>query len=766
MKKLLSIFTATTLTVPASLTAVSCGGVKPEKNAIFLMPQETIGTTSKDKQQGYSDLIDEFNETYAEQINSGEMAKIEARWEKSGNISKNIAAKGNLPDLYVFYGDAVSQFTYSNAKDKVRDMKSSYGSEDEYSKFNDSLITETYLKEGEYQSKQIVLPFGKSVDYSIINVRLLADLQETLIEGQETNKGTIRNILNEYNNTERKLSLGSRPKANEGSYFNKEIANNTYNTLPESDRNSFESILSGVTNIQEIKNIFKDSKNIMTIAKVIKAIYQTNGAIDYNETAFGKSILATQDQTEIQKLTDLNNSNSHYAFSIDSIENKFFMDWAAENPEKNGSLDITDSKNNFLYNSQTNVNAKNKVTGTDFQIDKNSKSFLKTTALLDDLKNLVDDKLDGQKLDAWKGVFMSKYSTTGGAVYTSKSFVNGTTLVGSGSSAGAYNYTSATLRYETKDANGKTKSNSAYATSNADLITTSSIGNKNDTFMSQGPGIAGFKSNGENADKKEKSVTAFLQYIMQPKQSAQFALKTNYMPATKDGLKIFKEYINGTYNNAEAFAFETLKKDMIENIDKDETKYKFEGFENKIPTLEEINNLSYLRNKISRNIADGVTTYTFENKSEDERVNKLDTLSKEIRNNQDAKFEDLFTPLADASDSSKTNTRATISSINTGFVEDYLSKIAGISNSSKTNDESKPILVASSPSPIGSEFRDAIKQATIETQGSSIMYKKGAKFADLLNYESASNLDVTKLAYHILTHDGGDILKKIKIKNK
>lgn len=148
---------------------------------------------------------------------------------------------------------------------------------------------------------------------------------------------------------------------------------------------------------------------------------------------------------------------------------------------------------------------------------------------------------------------MTKYNGTSGSVYTSTAFQNGTTLVGSGSSAGAYNYTTNAAAKLIKD---------------ADLLTTSTINNEKDAFMSQGPGLAGFKSTGTNAVEKEKTVTAFLQYMMQPKQAADFALKTNYMPSTTKAMKIYQNYVDGTYNNSEAFAFDKVVVDYPTAIDK------------------------------------------------------------------------------------------------------------------------------------------------------------------------------------------------------
>jgi ABC-type glycerol-3-phosphate transport system substrate-binding protein len=67
--------------------------------------------------------------------------------------------------------------------------------------------------------------------------------------------------------------------------------------------------------------------------------------------------------------------------------------------------------------------------------------------------------------------------------------------------------------------------------------------------MQQGPGLAGFKSVGSNARTKEKVVTKFVKYLLQPKVLNRLAIMSGYIPSTKTALNLFQHYKNGDFNN-------------------------------------------------------------------------------------------------------------------------------------------------------------------------------------------------------------------------
>ncbi|AGY41096.1 hypothetical protein mflW37_0290 [Mesoplasma florum W37] len=768
MKKLLSVLSATALTATAASSVVACGGNKPEKNVVFVLPQETIGQSSLDKQLAYKDLVNDFNSANAEKIKSGEMVKIEARWEKSGNIAKNIAAKGNLPDLYVFYPDAVSTFAYSGAGSQVRDMKESYGTEAEFEEFTNSLITDSYIKEGQYEKikgkpTQLVLPFGKSVDLSVINVRTLVDLIEVLGLDESS---SVRTNFNQYNATKRGTLLGSYSKLSEYSSLDKTKALNDYKNIDPETKTKFENLMQTVIdsnseNIDSaIRGLFKTQEDVLTITKVMSTIYQDS--IKYT------GVTSQGNDQDIQKTITNTENKSHYAFSIDSIENKFFMDHAAVTGNEN--IDITSNNNGFMYNSQINYNeSKGKVSNTDVEFNTQSESYQTTTNLLQGFKDIAKDiakangsELKGNQADiekAWNGTFMTKYSGTSGSVYTSTSFVNGTTLVGSGSSAGAYNYVGGP-KYTPS---GSTSSKTLRLTQNSDILTTSTIGNEKDAFMSQGPGLAGFKSTGENAAEKETTVTAFLQYIMQPVQSAQFALKTNYMPATKSSMEIYKNYIDGTYNNTDAFNFKNNKRDILKLIENNSDITK--GI-----SKDDLTAAHYLDGStitVKRDENNNIIQASFkklegENPNKD-RIESLNAVFDKLNNKTEKednqwRFEKLFEPLADYSSSDKANTRAVTSAVNAGYVNDFLTPLL-----SDSNEGSQTLLVTSTPSPIGDTFRNGIKSAIVEAKNNTIMYNWDIDFDKLLS-ESAT--DPSSLKTYILAKNGDDVLKSVKVSFK
>lgn len=752
MKKLLLILGATTLTATAVSSVVACGGNKPEKKVILLLPQETIGTTSLDKQTAYKDLVNEFNRANAEKIKAGEMVEIEVKWEKSGNIAKNIAARGNLPDLYVFYPDAVSTFAYSGAGENVRDMKKSYGTEGEFTKFKESLITDSYIKEGEYEKTkgnktQLVLPFGKSVDLSVINVRTLVDLLETL--GIDSDK-KIRESFNNYNKETRINMLGKYPELSTYSSLDKDKAIKAYDEISDIQKTKFEELMKPLLDADstsiasEIRNLFKSNEDVLLITEVISEIYQTS--IKYSGVS-GQDKDAT-----IQEALNTTANKSHYAFSIDSIENKFFIDHGAVSGNEN--IDIADSNNGFMYNSQLNYDVnKGRVKSTDVEFNPSSEGYKHTIELLDGFKKIASKHkktASGNSANLekdWNGTFMTKYSGTTGSVYTSTLFLNGTTLVGSSSSAGAYNYLGGP-RYN--DANGNSKK--IYLTQNPDILTTSSIGNEKDAFMSQGPGLAGFKSNGENAAEKETTVTAFLQYIMQPVQTVQFALKTNYMPSTRNAMEIYKNYIDGTYNNTEAFNFAQDKTKALASAKDENEKLK-------------IQNAHYLFNELENK--DGSWEITDVKEKNKSRINSLNEVYDKLNSSstfdettdkKEWRFEEIFTPLSDYSSDTKANTRAVSSAVNAGYVNDFLMPLLEQENGTKA--ESNTLLVTSTPSPIGDTFRNGIKTAVVEGKQGTIMYNWDVNFEDLLKDDATKAFALKR---YIIAKNGDDVLKKVNV---
>ncbi|ASZ08785.1 hypothetical protein CK556_00175 [Mesoplasma chauliocola] len=764
MKKLLSVLTASVLATTAASSVVSCG-TKPEKKVVFVLPQETIGQNSKDKQTAYQDLVDEFNQEHAQEIANGELVEIEARWEKSGNIAKNIAANGNLPDLYIFYPDAVSTFSHSGASEKVRDMEESMG--DNFAEFKNSLLNESFIDEGVYNGKQIVLPFGKSVDLSVINVRVLAELAKGFGFDEE---GTIKTSFETYNETSnsRKNLWGTTKDASKMSTYSSfgahafDIVKKSNDKKVQDALKTFEEIVQTLTKStdisKDIRDIFREQENIFAIATLTTELYREKDGIKYSDITETISESNGQKAAADKAIEAKQNSSQHFGFSIDSMENKYFMDWAAANQEGKSNINIESNANEFMYNAQLNKNSNGKVQSTSVELNKNSTSFQKTTSLYDGFKEIAKTKneLSGNNTDiekSWKGTFMTKYNGTSGSIYTSTAFQNGTTLVGSGSSAGAYNYTSG-ISYKY---NGDKNTGYLNMVKNSDILTTSTIGNEKDAFMSQGPGIAGFKSTGDNAAQKEETVSKFLSYIMQPKQAADFALKTNYMPPTTDAMKIYQKYVDGTYNNQEAFQYSTqMKQKAVEYIEKNPNRAG-------IPSKEEIEEAHYLDGghlRVTLDSEGNASNISFKKGGEPitEKIQALNDVYDHVIHNEKSeeldqwRFEKLFTPIADYSSSLRANSRASVSAINSGYINDFLFDNEG-------NKNTQTLLVTSTPSPIGTDVRDGIKSAIVEAKNNTVMYNWDIKFNQLLDEEN----NVYNLSKYLNAKSGDDVLKRVTV---
>ncbi|AVN62061.1 hypothetical protein CG001_00090 [Mesoplasma coleopterae] len=707
MKKLLLTLSSVFIIAGAAGSVVSCG-VKPEKNVIFaLIGGSSMSDTDLEKLNAYKEMADEFNEQNRDKEG---FVPVNVVWRESSYLNNAVLTGDNLPDLYISYVDAASTYLESTVADQVRDMEKSMGDQG-FEKFKDDLITPAFIDEGKYKDTQVVLPFGKSFDISVINVNLLFQFMDLFDDQNVKNKlSDLQNTYAKYNN-ERSSVLENKTEMSgtkvfreglklvpDGQIFKEKdnvisIDKSTYNSLVE--------LFSKVENsVEGIKSIFALTKNVLALTKAMNQIIQKNG-LDVT--------VKIEDNKYVKP-----NEKYNFAFGIDSLDNKYYMDYASTDK----GHEIIDVKNDsdFWYN----TNYENKI--AEINLESNNQSFKETSEYLQGMKDIAVDNIKDSKpglsySEQWNGVFStSRYEQNSQSkTYITQDFTKGTMFMGSASSANDFYFTSSwekevDVYNDNQTSNAKPSREVAKYSpvTRADILTTSKTNGSNpekSVFMSQGRGIAGFKSNGSNAAQKEESVKGFLNYIMQPIPTARFALRTSYMPATKSGMLIYENYLNGNFNN-----------------------------ENNTHTNEEA---------LAEAIVDIKKIYDKEDINLAVAKELIPMYFKQIKNNKG-------TP----------EWKAGISPVNTGFINDYLNP--KISTNDTENKRKNISLVSSKANPVTDIVRSGLKNAISGTNGvMDLLNKQDMKFFDLLNKPQNSK-DTAYLSYW-LGRNQGDFYKEIHI---
>ncbi|ATI73668.1 hypothetical protein [Mesoplasma florum] len=705
MKKLLLTLSSVLIVGGAAGSVISCG-VKPEKEVVFaLIGGSTMSDNDLEKLNAYKEMADEFNKTHSQENG---FAPIKVVWRDSNYLNNSVLSGDNLPDLYISYVDAASTYLESTVADQVRDMEDSMG-EEGFAKFTNDLITPAFINEGKYKNTQVVLPFGKSFDISVINVNLLFEFMG-LFKNEEVQKKLeeLKKTYGDYN-IERSDVLEQQTEMSKTKVFkdNLKIVNSNNSQiksseneiiLQESNYNYLINLFTKVNNsIEGIKSIFALTDNVLELTKAMNQIILKDGL----------DVTVKIDNNQYVKPKERYN----FAFGIDSLDNKYYMDYASTDTGTE-IIDIQNSED-FWYKATYESKKAN------IELNSKSKSFKDTSKYLQGMKEIaLSNKGQENKLtysEQWNGVFStSRYEQNSQSrTYITQDFTKGTMFMGGASSANDFYFTSSWTKkvdvYNSQETSAIAQENKNVTytpVTRADIITTSKTNESNPqkaVFMSQGRGIAGFKSNGSNAAEKEESVKGFLNYIMQPIPSARFALRTSYMPATKSGMLVYENYLNGNYNNA--------------------------------------NGEPQNQTELEKAVKEIEQTYNGNEKITDSEIKEL----------VPKYFYQIMT-------NGKPEWKAGISPVNTGFINDYLNP--------KIEDNNPNIsLVSSKANPVTDIVRSGIKNSINGTNTIMDLAKKpNMSFYDLLS-EAKDPKDPSYLTYW-LRRNQGDFYQEININHK
>ncbi|ATZ17624.1 hypothetical protein [Mesoplasma melaleucae] len=540
MKKLLAIGLSLSIVASSATLAVSCGPGNTKNVQLWLL-QESASATSKIN-SAYAQLVKDYNK----QAKAAGKLQVDFKWKASGAINKTmITDKAKLPDLYVSYPDAVSYYKVaSTTKDLVRDMKKTYGSNYEKD-IQNGFVDPVFLTEGTIGEDINVLPYFKSLDFSTINLNLFREVYTILVTGSNdytADEGkAMTDQINAYNAIRAKRTSNSNEQKNSDlsdiKIFGKIDAQGKVVVTKEQVQD-MQDAFGGESAITALKERFDGKKGSEVIneikainarhSEILPFIRAINAGLTFNEGVDAIAQAKSDKNGKYAKMTT-KTTNQHYAIAIDSLTNKFFMDYASQSGKT--VADTTSADSDFIYTVNPNFDKK-EATVT---LDKESQAYKNTTSFLQELKNIALQNNNATNTDIaaqWDGVFLSGKMDASAKLYVSEYFNSGSTLYSSGSTAGMWAYQSSTNlnRY--------------------DILVTSAINAEGNQgyFLSQGPGIAGFNSQGSNAAEKEKTVTDFLNYIYKANVQAASSIQSGYLPSTKDGMSVFEKYHTEKFN--------------------------------------------------------------------------------------------------------------------------------------------------------------------------------------------------------------------------
>lgn len=512
MKKVLALLASISLTAPAAAGVVSCGA-PIDHDVLLVLPGDVMGSSSRIT-KSYEAVAQEFNNT-PEMKNSN--TKIKVLWEDADAVQERASSFQELPDLYVENPDSVSKYAYGfETGDQVRDMaKSAELTSDEIDKQYWGNSFGVLGKSGSIDNPSpqvLALSLLKSFDMSVVNMRILTELL------------TISGAQNLQGDPSEKTNIFDGVPNTDSDDANTIKTNWDALTIPEganvkNDTDKFR---------YKVREFFKSDENVLAMASLYSSLYSQ----------------ARNDSSIVSRWASqgINNKNRLFPIGIDDVPNKIMYEYSDDTVKKNaeggidGIVDTTDTNTKFLYSvSQINPDKES----MHIEINNSGNGYDNSNDFFTKINSLRVNAGDTDKVQSWAGAMI--IAKIDGKTYTSSYFNQGTMLEASSSSAG-------TWAFNNKGTSGPTKFDL-----NKDLIVVGGASGtaKNYNFMSQGPELAGFKSVGPNKAQKEKIVTQFIKYLMGPSKLNELALRTGYIPSTKDALNQYIKYKEGNYDHGE-----------------------------------------------------------------------------------------------------------------------------------------------------------------------------------------------------------------------
>lgn len=532
MKKLFLSLAAISTIGSSTITVISCGPKEP-KNVILEIDGD-VASHIGPKADAYTNIVNSYNT-----LRNNNKLKIEIKFAPANTILNDIRSGDTTPNLYVSYADKVTYYEDIMPKDKIVDManvinfdlkeleklaKSAktinqkiakiYDSAKNNNEVNDEMnkqlfggmtldevthmnnedqyyvpLGESFLQDGtNMEGKMYLAPAGKSFNIGMLNKNLIAEIYEIVtgeipkwnqrddikyfgIDAKEKLKNlrskTIANLMNELNLND--LPSKNKFRTNQDKLI-KDIFEKAFRPQEKLDQEKD-------WDVALITNAYQDLSILEIVLMVYK--YIANQTVD----------------------ADSKNENYHKSFSMAIKDIVEFVN----------AMNSTYDKKKIFAKVDPLVNKHKMI--IDNRKDEGAESFADTLEFFEFANRL-------EPLDISLNTPAHPGSLFANGDYSYDYWVRGGMLLSFGSTAGVSFWT-------TKNPE---KDQPSVKAEDIELVDVPTYGDqKNErSIVQQGPGIAMFKS--DNVEKNKIAVD-FLNYFMQAKNNAEFAITSGYLPS-------------------------------------------------------------------------------------------------------------------------------------------------------------------------------------------------------------------------------------------